>query len=441
MDRKSLIENLLSALEFSTSNVPLRMQIADLYIAEGEIEKAIEQFTKVIELDNQNFTAKYLLAKQYFSLGKLSIVAVLLDELLSHDNSKPDYLLLLAKVQHLEGNTEECKATYQKLLAINPAFADEELDAIYRMPSLDTLDAQVEDIEESFSSYMISKPDINFSNVGGLDAIKKEINLKIIAPFKNPDLFKMYGKKAGGGILLYGPPGCGKTYLAKATAGEINAHFFNVGISDILDMWMGNSEKNLHNIFELARRKRPCVLFFDEVDALGANRNDMKNSGARQVINQFLSELDGVDTDNENVLILAATNAPWHLDPAFRRPGRFDRILFVSPPDEPARIEMFKSMLSDKPLGNIDYASLAKVTEGFSGADIKSVVDRAVEIAIEEVMNTGNPVPLSNKMLMDAVRKTSASTTEWLSTAKNYAVYSNEAGQYDDILKYLKLKK
>ena len=166
-----------------------------------------------------------------------------------------------------------------------------------------------------------------------MDTVKDEVRMKIILPLQQPELFKAYGKKIGGGILMYGPPGCGKTFLARATAGEVNAGFLAVGISDVLDMWIGQSEKNLHGIFEQARSHKPCVLFFDEVDALGANRTDMLKSGGRQIINQFLSELDGVASSNDGVLILAATNAPWHLDPAFRRPGRFDRILFVPPPD------------------------------------------------------------------------------------------------------------
>src|SRR5690606_29954670 len=129
------------------------------------------------------------------------------------------------------------------------------------------------------------------------------------------------------------PPGCGKTHLARATAGEISAGFISVGISDVLDMWIGSSERNLHELFAGARANKPCVLFFDEVDALGSRRSDLQHSHARHLINQFLAEMDGIDANNDGLLILAATNSPWHVDPAFRRPGRFDRILFVPPPD------------------------------------------------------------------------------------------------------------
>jgi len=238
---------------------------------------------------------------------------------------------------------------------------------------------------------------------------------------------------------MYGPPGCGKTYLARATAGEIRASFLSVGINDVLNMWLGNSEKNLHQLFEQARRNRPCVLFFDEVDALAASRADMRTSAGRHLINQFLSELDGVTANNEGVLILAATNAPWHVDPAFRRPGRFDRILFVPPPDAPARSSILRIMLKGKPLEDVDYDSLAKKSDGFSGADLKGLVDVAIEKKLQQAIKEGVPKPLTTKDLLAAAAIVKPSTREWFATARNYALYSNQGGTYDDILKYMKL--
>ena len=265
--------------------------------------------------------------------------------------------------------------------------------------------------------------------------------MKIILPLQQPDLFKAYGKKIGGGILMYGPPGCGKTYLARATAGEVNAGFLAVGISDVLDMWIGQSEKNLRGIFEQARTHRPCVLFFDEVDALGANRTDMLKSGGRQIINQFLSELDGVASSNEGVLILAATNAPWHLDPAFRRPGRFDRILFVPPPDLAARAAILRLLLKGKPVAEIDFDPLAKKTEGFSGADLKAVVDVSVEAKLREAMRTGKVQPLQSADLLESIKRHKPTVSDWFQTARNHALYANQSGLYDEILAYLKISK
>jgi SpoVK/Ycf46/Vps4 family AAA+-type ATPase len=264
--------------------------------------------------------------------------------------------------------------------------------------------------------------------------------MKIIQPLNNPELYKAYGKKIGGGILLYGPPGCGKTYIAKATAGEINAKFISIGLHDILDMWIGNSEKNLHEVFELARRNTPCVLFFDEVDAIGASRSDLKQSAMRHVINQFLSELDGVNNSNEGVLILAATNAPWSVDAAFRRPGRFDRIIFVEPPDLQAREEILRSILEEKPVEEIDFQKIARATEKFSGADLKAVVDITIEQKLREAMSKGSIQKVTTKDLLNAVKKHRPTTLEWFASARNYALYSNESGLYDDILRYLNIK-
>ena len=207
-----------------------------------------------------------------------------------------------------------------------------------------------------------------------------------------------------------------------------------------MDMWIGNSEKQLHALFEQARRNAPCVLFFDEVDALGASRTDMKTSGSRHLINQFLSELDGVNVSNEGVLILAATNAPWHLDSAFRRPGRFDRVLFVPPPDRAARTAILQIMLSGKPTDSVSCDVLAKKLDGFSGADLKAVVDVAIEAKLTQAMKEGIPKPLSTKDLQRASSRVKPSTAEWFSTAKNYAMFSNQGGAYDDILDYLNLR-
>lgn len=239
---------------------------------------------------------------------------------------------------------------------------------------------------------------------------------------------------------MYGPPGCGKTHLARATAGEVQAHFLSVGIHDVLSMWMGQSEQQLHALFEQARSHSPCVLFFDEVDALGANRSDMRGGAGRQLINQFLSELDGLQEKNEGLLVLAATNAPWHLDPAFRRPGRFDRVIFVPPPDVGARKSILEIHLRGKPVQSVDADAIAKKTEGCSGADLRGIVDRAVERKLEEALESGHAAPLTTKDLLAAAKEARATTTEWFSTARNHALYANEGGVYDDILAYLKMK-
>jgi SpoVK/Ycf46/Vps4 family AAA+-type ATPase len=167
----------------------------------------------------------------------------------------------------------------------------------------------------------------------------------------------------------------------------------------------------------------------------------MKQSGGRHLINQFLQELDGIANNNEGVLILGATNTPWNLDPAFRRPGRFDRIIFVPPPDENGRESILRLKLQGKPTGSIDYDQLARKTENFSGADIDAMIDLAVEAKLESAFADGIPKPLDTKDLLAAAKKHKPSTQEWFGTARNFALFANDSGLYDEILTYLKIKK
>ena len=287
----------------------------------------------------------------------------------------------------------------------------------------------------------IEASDVNFNDVGGMDELKEEIKLNIIYPFKNPELFIQYGKKAGGGILLYGPPGCGKTYIAKATASECNATFFNISIADILDMHVGSSEQKLHELFKQARRKAPSVIFIDEIDALGNDRMKTgENVYARTLVNQFLNELDGLGSDNTSIMVLGATNVPWFVDTALKRPGRFDKTIFVPPPEVNVRAKIFELLLSGKPVENIDYKLLAAKTNRYSAADIKAVCYAAIDIKIREAMKTGKKGLISTQDLLQAVQKINPSTAEWLYTAENYAKYSNQSGIYDAILDYLNKK-
>ncbi|MBI2307634.1 MAG: ATP-binding protein [Rhodocyclales bacterium] len=280
---------------------------------------------------------------------------------------------------------------------------------------------------------------IVFADVGGLDEIKKQIRRRILTPFQKPTLFQRFAKKAGGGVLMYGPPGCGKTLLARATAGECGATFYNVQVSDVLDMYIGESERKLHALFDQARRNKPAVLFFDEVEALGGKRQYNREATSAKLVSQFLAELDGFAQDNDGVLILAATNVPWAVDPAFRRPGRFDRVLFVPPPDQAARRDILAGLMSNRPTsGPIDLDFIARNTSGFSGADIADVVETAVDEAIEASIDRGEEVPLTDALLKFALKQARSTTLEWLSTARNYARYANEGGQYDEVLDFLK---
>lgn len=433
-----IIKNLLEALEVSPDNVPLRLQVAGMLMTDNNYEEATKQYQEVLQRSYGNTKAQSGLAAGYYYQKKYS-AAIIVYEQMQQDIASADQVLYI-KCLIKENSLEQALANYQQVLALNPGFTDEEIDTHLRRPAANDIGEDDFDFEDD-EDYLMEKPSLRFSDVGGMEKVKEEIAIKIIQPLKNPALYKAFGKKSGGGILLYGPPGCGKTFIAKATAGEIDAKFINIGLHDILDMWIGNSEKNLHEIFELARRNKPCVLFFDEVDAMGASRSDLKQSAMRHVINQFLAELDGVASDNEGVLVLAATNAPWSVDAAFRRPGRFDRIIFVAPPDEAARVNMLHTLLQTKPVGEIDIKKIAAVTTDYSGADLNAIVDIAVEEKLRDSMSKGSIQVLQTKDLLTAVKQHKPTTTEWFASARNYALYANESGLYDDILKYLKIKK
>ncbi|SKC40408.1 ATP-binding protein [Ohtaekwangia koreensis] len=436
-----LIQNLREALKLSPQNIPLRLTLAEALLNNKLIQEAEAEYKVVLEAEPQNIQAKAGLAKIYFAQEKYSTAIVILEDVIELKPNDVSLLMLLSKA--LLRNEESSKAIdyYKQALQLNPSLLDDELDQYFRKPAMPQ--GEVEELLNSIEQEVrdMERPTINFDDVGGMTKVKEEIRIKIIQPLLHPELYKAYGKKVGGGILLYGPPGCGKTHLARATAGQINASFISVGIHDVLDMWSGQSERKLHELFELARRRTPCVLFFDEIDALGASRSDMRHSSSKTLINQFLTEMDGLDSSNDGVLILGATNAPWHLDAAFRRPGRFDRIVFVQPPDVEGRNSILKILLKEKPVDNIDYNALAKQTSDFSGADLRAVIDVTIEEKLRESFEKGIPQPIRTKDLLASLKQVKPSTKEWFNTARNYALYANDSGLYDEILEYLKIKK
>ncbi len=285
------------------------------------------------------------------------------------------------------------------------------------------------------------RPSLSLADVGGMAEVKRRIDEAFLAPNRNPTLRAHYGASVTGGLLLYGPPGCGKTFIARALAGELGANFVAITLADVLDMFLGQSEQNIHEVFERARAAGPSVLFFDEVDALGQKRSQLRNSALRGTINQFLSEFDGVAADNEGLYVIGATNHPWDVDPALRRPGRFEQMVYVGLPDEGARRSILELHLSGKPLEAVDLAKLVTATDGYSGADLAHVCNLAAQRALTEALRSGEVRGITTADLEAAREAVLPSTGPWFETARNVVEFANDDGSYDELAAQLRRRR
>lgn len=284
---------------------------------------------------------------------------------------------------------------------------------------------------------------VTLDDVGGLEAVKRRLRESFLEPMRHPELAKAFGKSLRGGLVLYGPPGCGKTFMARAIAGELGAQFLTVNLADILAPTFGQTERNLHALFERARSLTPAVLFLDEIDAIGAKRSGIGAgwSGMRAMVDQLLMELDSMEADNDGLFVLAATNSPWDVDPALLRPGRFDRMLLVLPPDEPARDAILRMHLERRPVAGIDVAELVRSTAGFSGADLEHLVASAAEQSMMLSIRSGEVQPITMTEMRHVLREVRPSTGEWLASAKNVVAFANTDGRYDDLAAHLAERK
>ena len=253
----------------------------------------------------------------------------------------------------------------------------------------DFLEAYKEITPSALREVYVEIPNVKWSDIGGLEQVKQELREAVEWPIKHPEAFKRMGIKPPKGILLYGPPGCGKTLLAKAVATEAEANFISVKGPEIFSKWVGESERAIREIFRKARQAAPCIVYFDEIDAIAPRRGgDIGDSHvADRVVNQLLTEMDGIE-DLKGVVVIAATNRPDMLDPALLRPGRFDRLIYIPPPDARAREEIFKIHLRGKPLDkDVDLQKLVSLTEGYTGADIAALCNTAALIALRDFLN------------------------------------------------------
>jgi transitional endoplasmic reticulum ATPase len=264
------------------------------------------------------------------------------------------------------------------------------------------------------SQWMVKeKPTLRFADVAGLEDVKQDIRLKMIYPFQHPELAEKFGVRPGGGVLLYGPPGTGKTMLAKATAGEIDASFFRISPADVLSKWVGEAEQNIKKLFDAAAAEPRSIIFIDEIEALVPARKDEGSSVMQRVVPQILQGMEGFDKKKISpILFMGATNVPWQLDPAVLRPGRFDDKVYIPLPDAAGRRKLLELYLSHRPLAaDVNLDSLASGLEGFSGADIKYICDRAAVIPFLHSVATGEEGDISSATLAAAIQDAPKSVT------------------------------
>ncbi|WP_244184945.1 AAA family ATPase [Mycobacterium scrofulaceum] len=404
-----VIRELSGAVERSPDVIELRLHLAGLLTDKGRYAEALSHCSTALTQQPGNTQALSLLQRCSAALGAPS----------SEGSAPAD-----------EGSADkECfdwsSAEREVADIIEPAFVDPPPDAVN---------------EDDFD--VVQRVRVGLDDVAGMEDVKRQLDLSLLGPIKNPELMKAYKVTARGGLLLYGPPGCGKTFIAKAVSGELGANFYQVGIADVLHHWFGDSERSIRAVFDTARRNAPCVLFFDEVDALGHRRSALSgSSGMRPVVNTLLEEMDSAGSANDGVYVLGATNAPWDVDPALRRPGRFDRMIFVGLPDVGARAGIVHSHLQDRPVSGIDLKTIANRTESFSGADLAYVCEIATQLAMADSMRSGQVRPVLMADIDNALAQIRPSTGPWFETARNVVEFANGDGTYDELAKYLRRKK
>lgn len=291
---------------------------------------------------------------------------------------------------------------------------------------------------DSENSVPVESVTINFSDVANLEDAKKEIRQAIIYPLTKPKLAKEFGRKGGGSILMYGPPGCGKTYIARATVGECGVTFFNVNVSDIISKGVEEGANRLHDVFEEASRNPPAIIFFDELDAIGGRRVKGRSYAEKMEVDQFLMEMDGVDNLGKEILVMAATNVPWNIDPALRRSVRFTKQIFIPPPDFETRQAIFKIHMQDLPVKeNLDFAQLAEMTESYSASDIKAICDRAAEIPWNEALKGEKKRKINEEDFHKAVQKQKSSLIPWFKVAAEELKSTGESELFENFSEYI----
>lgn len=454
-----VLDALRQAVELSPDSGPLRRHYAEMLLNRGYARQAEVEFRTAIDLDALDAPSKLGLARALHSQDQNSTALLLVKQVIRESDRPAKAYILYARLLLALGSVERAVREYRRAIATDPEAVDPDLASELGLatgrlgpeeepddegdetrPAMRTAPAAAEPISdldleispaEAYTHRLrrlfASQPRVTFQHVSGLEGVKEELNAMLVHPINNRQHYRAYEKKLGGRLLMYGPPGCGKTHLARAVAGEVLAPFLAVHIHDLVDQWQAQSGRMLHEIFEQARDINPSVLFFDDAETAGTDR---------PVSRQLLHELRDPGA-NDGLTVLVATSAPWDLDPALLAPGAFDRVLFLAPPPRPDRLDYLRQLCAGKPQGNLDLPALAGATEGYSFLDLKRVLDRALDAVLRRSLDRGRPQPLTADDLEQAVEAVTPSVEQWLAEAREHLPPSGQDATYEQLRSYL----
>ncbi len=408
---------------------------------ENKFEDAIEFYSEAIKEDPNYGSAYFNRALAYAIVNKYTEATRDAEKVMDMEPNSHDAPYVMGIISEYQHDYVGAKEWYEKALSRNPNYEQAKARLEQLMPKLGK-----QDIEEKSEKTKVGgssetvveegqlkkvrwhKSNITFKDVVGMEREKKLIYENIILAIRKPELLKAYGKKLGLGVIFYGPPGNGKTYLVNAIGGETGSNVMIARINEIVDMYAGNTEKNMHAIFEQARKNTPVIIFFDEIDALGMKREGggEQQSYMRMAVNQFLQEMDGIEKNPEGIFVIGATNQPWDIDPALKRSKRFGESIYVPPPDYKTRKHAFIYNTRKMPLGRMNFGRLARASMGFSQADIEEICDKAALIPAAEEDRTGKKRKIEMRDFIRMIKAHGNTLDEWYSMVKKDIISKTE---------------